>query len=155
MRQHDYLYARRCLEESLTLRRQLGDALGATTALINLAGIDVAHGAYHHAATLLCEGVVLAHQLRDVRNIILCVGDLAGIAGLCQQPTRAAQLYGAVDMLNKQLGFVVQAHDRDVYERQRAGAECQLNPEAWQTAWRTGQAMELEDIVQYALQDAL
>ncbi|MGH9278160.1 MAG: tetratricopeptide repeat protein, partial [Acidimicrobiales bacterium] len=62
-RQGDYSSARALYEESLVIRRALGDRLGAATALHGLANLAVAHKDLETARTLFEENLAIAREL--------------------------------------------------------------------------------------------
>jgi hypothetical protein len=49
--------------------------------------------------------------------------------------------------------FHTLAPDRKDYERYLASARAQLDEAAWEAAWQEGQAMTLEQAVEYALNE--
>jgi hypothetical protein len=67
---------------------------------------------------------------------------------------KAAKLFGVVDGLLHALGFHLHPVDRMEYERGRAAARELLSEEAFQSAWKSGQSIPLEQAITYALEEA-
>jgi hypothetical protein len=68
------------------------------------------------------------------------------------QGARAIQLWGAAESTRVTLGFVLLPTEQERYDRDLAAVHATLAEEAFDIAWRTGQAMSLEQAVAYALE---
>jgi predicted ATPase/DNA-binding SARP family transcriptional activator len=82
--QDDYARARALHEESLALRRELGDMRGIAISLNNLGNVAEVQGDYTRARALLEESLALDRQL----------GDIWGLAGSLSNLGRVAQVQG-------------------------------------------------------------
>jgi hypothetical protein len=69
------------------------------------------------------------------------------------QPLRAAQLFGAADMLFETIGWVRDAVDSDDYAYSVAQVRDQLDEATFSAAYAVGRAMTLEQAIAYALED--
>jgi len=76
---------------------------------------------------------------------------LAALAVARRQPHRAACLLGAAQALRTRLHSEMEPHERTDYEATLAGIRLQLDQAALQSAWSSGEAMDLEQAVDYAL----
>ena len=102
------------LAESLTLRREIGDAGGIAWCLEKLAEIALSEGER--------ESAPRRHE--DFRQ--------------------AARLFGAAEALRAPIGSVMDSVDQPEYERQLAILRLQLDEAAFAAAWAEGQAKTLE-----------
>jgi predicted ATPase/class 3 adenylate cyclase/Tfp pilus assembly protein PilF len=78
--QGEYVAARSLYEESLALRRELGDKLGIAASLNNLALVAQQQGDYDTARSLLEESLALRRELGDKLGIALSLGNLGNVA---------------------------------------------------------------------------
>ena len=149
------------LEESLALRRHVGDTTwGLAVTLNSLGTVLIAHADYARAGALLTEGLRLAHRDGASSHLMWGLEGLAWLAapeGMTRgQPVagakRAARLFAAAEALRETSGEVLILADRSVRERYVAFAQAHLDEAAWQAAWTEGQAMSLEQAIAYALE---
>jgi predicted ATPase/class 3 adenylate cyclase len=96
--------ARRSLEESLAIRRTLGDQPNVADSLNNLGYTALLTGDYEEAEALLEEGLTLARQIGDIRHIALLVGNLALVSLFQDQPERARPLFAECIRLCEGIG---------------------------------------------------
>ena len=109
------------LVESLSLRREIGDIGGSGWCLEKLAEIALTNGQKGSAS----------RQVEDFQ--------------------RAARLFGAAAALRKPIGSVIHLADQPDYERQLSLLRAQLDEAAFSAAWAEGQAMTLEQTIEYVL----
>lgn len=120
--------------------------------LMNLAHISVMEGGADEARKLIAEALGTERQRGPSRLVVDCLETCAALAVVEQQPTRAARLYGAAEMLRYTVGAPLTPFDLEV------GAHFYLEPgraqtseQAWDTGWAEGRAMPLDDTIDYAL----
>ena len=82
---------------------------------------------------------------------INALAGLAAAAAIGGAPARAAMLWGAATALRESYGIAMPPSERDRYVRRVAIAQARLDPMAWVSAWAQGQALSLEQAVEYAL----
>lgn len=149
-RQGDKARAMVLLEENIALTRQLGakEFLCASLVLLGLAAQE--NNEWQRASELLAECLAMAHEIRQETIIAYT---LSGVAGLSEQPTRAAQILGVADHLlttvpGRREFVAEQAH----FDRIVASVRAQLDKATFAAAWREGQAMSMEETIAYALE---
>ncbi|HZY42491.1 MAG TPA: LuxR C-terminal-related transcriptional regulator, partial [Anaerolineae bacterium] len=147
----DYLAACSLYEESLAIRRELGDQRGIAISLINLGFVAHYQGDYRQAATFFAESLALFQNHGGRRGIVDCIAALAGVAGAEGQPERAAQLFGAVEALREVIHTYVIYSDQIEYDRNVAAVRAQLDEATFTRAWAEGRALTMEEAVDYAL----
>jgi tetratricopeptide (TPR) repeat protein len=161
LRQGDYGDAIELLEESLTLRRETSDKWGIAASFGTLAWVALRQGDLKKATTLLAESLHLRRELEDVGGIAWCLEKLAEIALTAGQREssprrdedfrRAARLFGAAEALRAPVNSAIDLVDQPEYERQVAIVQAQLDEATFTTTWAEGQAMTLEQVIEYAL----
>ncbi len=82
-----------------------------------------------------------------------CLEALAAVAHSGNRLKRAARLFGAAQTLHKEIGSVTSTNGQAEYEQTRTGVRAVLGEEAYAAAWAEGQAMPLEEAVEYALEE--
>ena len=150
--QGDYARATRLLEESLSVCRDVGDRWGAALSLGNLGRVALARNDYQRAAALFEENLVLCRDLAGrERRLTYALHYLGVVARELSQPERAARLFGAAQALREEAGRPMSPLDLAEHERQHDVVRRALGDEQFAAAWATGQAMSLDEAIQYAL----
>jgi predicted ATPase/DNA-binding XRE family transcriptional regulator len=150
--QGDYSRAAAVAEESLALSRAVGDKRVSAYSLSTLGSVVRHQADYGRASALLKESLALSRDHGQKRHTALGMEELAAVACAEEQPERAARLFGAAKRLRDALGTPLPPVDRAAYERSVAAARVQLGTDAFAAAWAEGQALPLEQAVDYALQ---
>jgi predicted ATPase/DNA-binding CsgD family transcriptional regulator len=153
----DYERAEALTEEGLILHRELGNIRGVVMHLTRLGTLALLRDDHARAAALLEEDLRLSWELGDEINLVFSLLGSAGVAASRGQPARAARLWGAVDAMGESSGVVAvspmfRSRRHYGYEDRLAAARAQLDKGAWEAAWEEGQAMTLEQAVEYALE---
>jgi len=160
-RQGDHGRAAKLEEESLALRREIGTNWGIAVSLGNFAWIALRRGDLQQAVTRLGESLILRREIGDRGGMAWCLEKLAEIALITGQREsslrrdedfqRAARLFGAAAALRESIGSVIDLVDQPEYERQIGIVQAHLDEATFTAAWAEGQAMTLEQAVNYAL----
>jgi tetratricopeptide (TPR) repeat protein len=149
----DYLEARSFYEESLAIRRELGDERGIGVSLHNLGFVATYRGDYRQAAAFFEESLPLFQKLGSKRGIFCSLEGLAGVAGGKGQSERAGRLIGAVEALYAAFHMRLDYVDQIQHDRNVAAVRAQLDEATFAAVWAEGRAMTLEQAVDYALAD--
>jgi len=150
--QGDFAAARACFEESLALRRQIGDLEGIAGSLHCLGLVAVAQGELTSARDQCREGLAVFRQLGDRLGVAESLELLAGLAQKENEPERAARLYGTAEHLRETIGSPVPANEKDLYARSIDLVRASLG--ARFAALRAeGQGMPLPQAIAYALEE--
>ena len=108
-------------EESLRIRRELGDKRGIAMSLGNLASEALRRGDHEQAATLCEEGLSLARALGDKGSTATFLGDL-GVAMLVRgDPERTTELMKEGLAISQELGDKYHYHGHLVHLAHAAG----------------------------------
>ncbi len=161
--QGDYAQATALYEESLALRRELGDARGAAVALHNLANVAADQGETRRAAELSEESLAVFRQVGDARMIAITLANLGDLARHAGDVERAVALATEALDLSRRLGdtqyigvaLVNVGHaacDRDEWDRaQTAYAEALEQYRTLGDGYRLGIAACLEGLAAVAV----
>jgi tetratricopeptide (TPR) repeat protein len=147
----DYGAARDTLNESAALARHAGDNWALSLSLRNLGIVAYRQGDTSEAKSFLRESLGVLHDLREKWFISRCFETMAAIAALGGEYQRAAQLFGAGEILREAVGAVVLPAYRPDYERGLVALRSALGEADIQAAWAAGRAMTLDDALSYAL----
>jgi non-specific serine/threonine protein kinase len=144
--------ARSLLEEFLALARPLGYPRRIGAGLFNLGLVAEDEGDYSRAQSLYEESVEFARQAKDRWALAFLLEAFASLAIARRQGRRGALLSGAAAALRQQIGSLVPPSMRPRLERTLRLAREGLGEAAFGKAWAEGQAMSLEQAIQYALE---
>jgi predicted ATPase/class 3 adenylate cyclase len=138
--------------EVLAEARAKGDSHVIAHVLREMARLHRTQGDAERAFTLLHESAVLLAPVKDVRCAAVLVEDLAG--SLCErgQLEDAARLFAAAETLRELIGKPLTRGQLATHGRDLATVERQLDPRVFAAAWAEGQAMTLEQALEYALE---
>jgi predicted ATPase/class 3 adenylate cyclase len=148
----NYARAEVLYEETLMLHRRLDSRADFPASLHNLGYATLGVGNARRAAAFFVEALKLYVDLKDQAGVVECLAGLAGVAGAEHQPERAARLFGAAEALREALNAPLWPAERADSERNKATARAQLSEEEFEKAWAEGQAMNMEQAIEYALE---
>jgi non-specific serine/threonine protein kinase len=150
----DFPRAKEAYQESLDVAREMGDGLRESILYINLAFLALREGEARRAQDILEESLTLALDIGHTAYVADKLSALAGAAVALGHPGRAARLSGAAEALYERQGFEPQAGDKPEFDRYQAAAREQLDEVTFETAWAEGRAMNLDEAISYALEEA-
>jgi non-specific serine/threonine protein kinase len=140
-------------QESLTIRREVGDRMGTAGALVGLALVANAQGCHDEAAKLQMEALELFRSLGSQVYIAEGFENLAMIAVAQRHPERALRLFGAAESLRVRIGAPLPPYRRFLCERALADAKAQLVNTEPTAPWHSGFDMPLDEAIAYALHE--
>jgi predicted ATPase/class 3 adenylate cyclase/transcriptional regulator with XRE-family HTH domain len=152
--QGDYATARSLLEESLAINGELGDKNIVVILLSNLGELAQRQGDASRAGQLYAESLNMGREIGAKAWIAISLIGLGGLACTGRQPIRGARLLGAAEALLEAIGAVLEPSERVPYDWGVAAAHAQLDEAAFEKAWQEGQAMSMEQAIEYALEDS-
>jgi hypothetical protein len=98
--------ARQFFEESLALRLELGDRLGAAAEEANLADLAAEDGDVRGAAAGLARALRVADELNSRYLALNLLPSIAAVAARCSRDEDSARLLGATDAVSRASGLV-------------------------------------------------
>jgi tetratricopeptide (TPR) repeat protein len=149
--QGDDRRAEELLGEALAIQRELGNKHGIAWALHDLGDVTRRQGDDARALALFREALAVRQEQSHHEGIALCLVGLAAIANVSGQPEPATVLLGAASAGLAALGASPDPADRLASECTLAELRVALDPDRFQAAWATGQAMTLEHACAEAL----
>ncbi len=148
-----YAEAEALIQESLNILQRIGEVRSRGYSLSSLGAVAWLRQDFIRARTLYSEALTLSYQIGEKLSVVYSLGTLTGIAGEQGQVVRAARLAGATGRLFDTLGTNLDPLEQAAYERGVELARAALDPATFDRLWAEGQAMTLEEVVQYALEE--
>jgi non-specific serine/threonine protein kinase len=153
LRQGDADLAERLLEESLELRRQVGNKWGVSVSLGTLGWVAMRQGDWNRAIARLGESLNLRREIGDKSGSAWCLERLAEVAAVQGQAEKAVRLLGAADALRSSIGSIIDPVDQTEHQGNRRSLLAVLGDEHFRGAWEEGRALTVEQAVAYALEN--
>ena len=152
-KQGDYPTAQSMFEEGLHVARQLGDKGGIARLLSNLSNIARLQCRYEAARQLSSDSLAIRWGLGSKLGIMDNLQELAMLARSQGEHERATRLWAAAEALRECLGAHLAPSRRPRYEQDIRVATTELGRAAFAAAWAKGQAMSLEQAVDYGMKE--
>jgi DNA-binding CsgD family transcriptional regulator/tetratricopeptide (TPR) repeat protein len=149
--QGDYDQAIVLHERSLAMTRDGGNVPPLGSVLRHLGMDHLRQGDYGRAAEHYKQSLSMCKEVANRWVPLECLNGLGDIACVAQQHERAARLFGAANQLREALGFRPNTSDQEYHDHHTATARARLGEAAFAAAWAGGQAMTLEQAIEYAL----
>jgi len=149
--QWDHAVARAFMEQSLALKRELGDERGIASALYDLGMVGQLQGDYRQAEVFLEESLAIWGESGNRGGIAYLLACFAELATAEAQSRRALRLAGAAAALREKHGTPLISSLQARLERTLALVRSAFDGEEAVAAWSEGQAMTLEQAIAYAL----
>jgi predicted ATPase/DNA-binding CsgD family transcriptional regulator len=146
----DQAQASQLLDESIALARSTGSVGRLAIASIYLGQVAFAQGDLPRAASALQEALKLFGEWRSAWGMAECLEGLAVVAAAEAHAERAARLLGAAARLRESIGAPVHPVDRAEHERAVQLAQVALGAQEFEAAWRSGQSLRVEDVLESA-----
>ena len=140
------------LERSANQARNVGDNWSLPAIIHGRGDAALAAGDGARAAAFYREALQLSRELRKWQDAVYCVAGLAMVAATSGAPERAGKLWGAVDALEREVGWRIHDFDRRRYDSM-IGVCSAANPIAFEAAAERGRRMAPDAIVDYALSE--
>ena len=143
-------------KEALAIYRELGDTRNVALCLPALGILMLVFRDFEEAEKLFEEGLALERRLKYKTVIFFHLMGLAAVATHREHLRRAAKLYGAGEALREAAGLSSNPFgeaDYD-YEGYLATVRAGLDEPDFDAAWSEGQAMSLEQAIDYALSES-
>src|SRR5262249_10332795 len=147
----DYAAARAMHEESLLIRRELGDRQGIAWSLYSLGNAAHPLGASAAARAMHEESLSLFRELSDRKGGADRARGLTAVMLTQAEVSKAVRLWGAVDALRESIGAPLSPRGREQQDREIAQARLALGADAFAAAWEEGRGLTWEQAVSYAL----
>jgi tetratricopeptide (TPR) repeat protein len=147
-RQGDYECAWHFLEESLSISRELKIRWTVGYVLEIMGLLQRKDGNYDRALSLFMESLQMSVEQANQQGIANCLGALAGLAVVAQQPGLATRLFAAADKIRQAIGAKMGHDDQLEYESYLIKLRDQLENKAFEEAWSVGQLLSSEQTME-------
>jgi tetratricopeptide (TPR) repeat protein len=147
----DIASARVHFEESLALRREIGDRNGIAHSLCSLGYLTYCDADHSSARAYYTDSLTLFRSIGNRLGIATVVESFASIAVKDNKSDRAALLWGAAEALRAKIGSPLPPYEREEYARDVAEARHALGDQAFLAAWEQGRNMTMEEAAELAL----
>jgi predicted ATPase/class 3 adenylate cyclase/Tfp pilus assembly protein PilF len=149
----DTVSARMHLEQGIAIYRELGYRAAAAGGLCSLAWVATNEGALTAARSLHSESAAVRLELGDRRGLVESLEGFAGLHLAAGQPLAAARLWGAAEQLRSAMGSPKPVGERPRHQAAvQAARLASADDHGFESAWREGATMTLEEAVAYAEQ---
>jgi tetratricopeptide (TPR) repeat protein len=146
--------ARSCLEEAVSLQREVGDRWMTGNALNNLGNVARAQGDYEGALALYGESLAIYRDLEDKWALAYLFEDVAWMAALRGAGRCALRLVGAAAVLREQIGAPLTPTETKKLDSALEPARASLSEADQAEALAEGREMTLEGAMDCAIGDA-
>jgi DNA-binding CsgD family transcriptional regulator len=150
--QGDLAEARRHFEDSVAMRRALGDIAGLALSLAKLGEVISAMGEAQTAHRLLCESLTLQRDLGDRAGMAFVLERLGMAAAARGQRRHALRIAAAAQALREAIGTPLGPGALEIYERWLSEARAALRPEDATAAWESGRSLGLDQVIVEVMQ---
>lgn len=148
--QENWSDARGMLEQACALFRALNDRLNLAAACYDLGYAMLRQNDLATAAQFYREGIAASRALGASASILSGLQRFANLALAQNDPARAARLLASIRRASREINVPVSAFEHKFFENDLEHARAQLDDAAFTAAWRAGEAMSLEQAVEYA-----
>ena len=135
----------------LKLCREENDKWQISWGLEGLGHVERLEGRLEQARELYLESLNLKVSVMDRAGIIYSLEAFAQLAAMQNQFERAVVLWGAAAVLRQTLNLLLIPSREELYTSLISAAKAQLGEEHCSAAWRKGQAMNMQQAIDYAL----
>jgi tetratricopeptide (TPR) repeat protein len=147
-RQGDLESAEKFLRDSLALSRELDTRWTLSFALEIMGLLERDVGNYESALDYFKESLKFSVDQSNQQGIANCLGALAGLAVLVNEPDRAACMFAASERIRRVMGAKMGSKDQQEYEHYLGILKNQLDVLELTTAWSEGSARTTEQILE-------
>ena len=138
-------------DRGLDLLRAVGDEWSIAWALYSRGFTALYREDYDRAVASFVEGLSICHKIADRWVSEECLEGLARIATARRRYERAARLFGTAEVLREELGYRFGTRHQARHDQDVAHTRAALGDTAFLVALAEGQAMTLEQAIEYAL----
>jgi len=149
----DFEQAQRCWQEGLELARRLDDSYLILKMLVCLSNLSRQSGALDAARAQLSESMILARRIESKWMLAYIIEGFAYVCVAEGEARRAAQLLGFSQAWREIIGNPLLPIFLPDYERRVALAREALGQNAFDAAWKAGQALPLAQALELAMQE--
>ncbi len=148
----DYSRAREVYETCLAICIETGEIIRQFMMLVCLSFVAYHEGNYERARELSAANTKRMYEIKAKQFALSGLASLAGPLGKLGQPEKATRLLGASRALMAEMGVDYHMGDQHEIARYTESVRAQLDGATFEAAWAEGQAMTLDQAIEYALE---
>ena len=141
-------------EQGLNMFQGEGDTTHIAWGLEGLAGVAYLKRDFASALKFHSESLRIKAEVMDKLGIAHSLEGLAQLAAQEEEPERAVALWAAANHLRERMGTPTDPSREDLYISLIPRTREQIGDALFEAAWKTGEGMKLEEVIEYALQAA-
>lgn len=145
--------ARSWLSDAENIARQIGDKWRLASVLGDSGWVALADERFEESSRLFRESLSLSRDLGIRQLSVETLPGLAGAAAATGDSLRAARLAGATLTLEALVGRPPTPVGKGIQDVPLEAARAVSDEATWETAWKEGVAMSLDDAIEYALSE--
>ncbi|HEY2592455.1 MAG TPA: LuxR C-terminal-related transcriptional regulator, partial [Chloroflexota bacterium] len=145
--QGDLAAARQHFEDSVAIKRGMGDTHGLALSLAKLGEVLALQGEAAAAHKLLCESLNLQRDLGDRSTMAFVLDRFAMAAAARDRPAQALRIAAAAHAFRAAIGSPLSPAARESQERWLAPVRARLRVDDAAAAWQAGRGLTLEQVV--------
>ncbi|MCI0552847.1 MAG: tetratricopeptide repeat protein, partial [Anaerolineae bacterium] len=138
-------------EKGLSVFREESDITHIAWGLEGQAGVSYLKGDFTSALEYHLESLKHKVEVMDKLGLAYSFEGLAQVAAAQGQPERAAILWGAGSRLRESMNIPLDPSREDIYTSFIPRTREQIGDDLFNEAWKKGEAMKLEEAIDYAL----
>jgi len=146
-RQGDHNAAMHFLEQSLSTSKELNTRWNLAFVLEIMGLLQRSEKNYTLSLELFRESLDLSVEQGNQQGIANCLGALAGLAVVANQPVHAARLFAAAARLRREMGAKMSSNDRLEYEHYLSLVHEHLDHMTFEVEWSKGFTMTTAQII--------
>jgi predicted ATPase/DNA-binding CsgD family transcriptional regulator len=150
----DYEAAWRYYENGLAIAKEIGQKQRETVLCNNLAMVAYHQEKYELAIRLAHQSIRATREIMSLYQLACIIKTLAGPVAALGKPEHAARLLGISHEIYLSLGCRPQPSDQPEFDRIMATIRDQLEEQEFQKAFQAGQAMPVQEIIPFALEES-
>jgi DNA-binding NarL/FixJ family response regulator len=150
----DYASAQAFLEQTLAIQRELGAHWWIAANLVRMGELSIEQEDFAQAYARLSEGLTIFQRLADAEGVARGLAACAHLAAVQDEPQRALRLAAAAADIDVGSHVRSLVGDRAIHEQRLAAIRTHLGEQAAAAVWADGQALSLDEAVDYALSAA-
>jgi predicted ATPase len=147
----DFQRALEACREALVTFVRVEDARGEAHAIIAIGRYEIELGRMDKGLTYARDGLLRSYELDNPSLVATALLSLADAARLQTHHIRGARLLGAISGILEETGEIFDRYELYVHVRVEMDAQQTLGDRPFEAAWAEGQAMTLDEAVEYAL----
>ncbi len=147
----DYADARARFAKALPVFEKIGDVHRVNMVKSWMAHMQRQEGNHQQAAAEYRKTILVWQKLGHRGAIAHQLESFAFVSVALQQAERAAQLFGAAEILREKIGMPMDPEERVEYDSQVASLRTSMDEKALVSAWSTGRSMTMDQAISYAV----